>query len=210
MASVHSRQNCKEKRMTWTITFEKYLSDDEVKALRKTLEVSVIIGKTKGYQIPVRDSCIIELALGTGLRVSEVSALKLEDIDLKPGGNSLIVRHGKSDKLRVVKFSTKLEAIIQDYLEYRASDSPYLFESQRSEFMAVTALQKVFKKYAKKAGLPSRLSFHSLRHTYATNLYRVTKNLRLVQLQLGHSSYNTTTVYAQVMDKDIDEAVELL
>jgi integrase len=161
--------------MTWTITFEKYLSDDEVKALRKTLEVSVIIGKTKGYQIPVRDSCIIELALGTGLRVSEVSALKLEDIDLKPGGNSLIVRHGKSDKLRVVKFSSKLKAIIQDYLE-----------------------------------LPSRLSFHSLRHTYATNLYRVTKNLRLVQLQLGHSSYNTTTVYAQVMDKDIDEAVELL
>ncbi len=196
--------------MTWTMTFEKYLSDDEVKALRKTLEASVIIGKAKGYQIPVRDSCIIELALGTGLRVSEVSALKLEDIDLKPGGNSLIVRHGKSDKLRVVKFSTKLETIIQDYLEYRASDSPYLFQSQRSEFMAVTALQKVFKKYAKKAGLPSRLSFHNLRHSYATNLYRVTKNLRFVQLQLGHSNIQTTSVYSVVLNSGLEKAVEAM
>ena len=86
----------------WNVTFDKFMSEDEVKALRKTLEAAVIIAKSKAHQGPVRDQCIIELALGSGLRVSELAALKIEDIDLKRGGNTLIVRHGKGDKLRQV------------------------------------------------------------------------------------------------------------
>ena len=121
----------------WIMSFEKLMSEDEVKALRKTLEAAVIIAKSKARQGPVRDQCIIELALGTGLRVSEVGALKLEDIDLKRGGNSLIVRHGKGDKQRIIKFSSTLKRLILDYLEYRVSDSVYLFPSERQEYMSV-------------------------------------------------------------------------
>ncbi len=194
----------------WILTFDKFMSDDEVKALRKTLEAAVIIAKSKAHQGPVRDNCIIELALGTGLRVSEISALKVEDIDLKRGGNSLVVRHGKGDKLRVVKFSSGLKIIIQDYLDYRDSDSPYLFPSVRQEFMTSTAVQKMFKKWAKKAGLPTRYSIHSCRHFYSVRLLAVSKNLRLVQQQLGHSNPQTTTVYAFVLDEEITEAVEKL
>jgi len=194
----------------WIMSFEKLMSEDEVKALRKTLEAAVIIAKSKAHQGPVRDQCIIELALGTGLRVSELSALKLEDIDLKRGGNSLIVRHGKGDKLRVVKFSSSLKTLIHEYLEYRISDSEYLFPSQRQDHMFPTAIQKVFKKWAKRAGLPSRFSIHSCRHFYATALLKVSKNLRLTQVQLGHSNPQTTTVYAQALAEEIIEAVEKL
>ena len=194
----------------WIMSFEKLMSEDEVKALRKTLEAAVIIAKSKAHQGPVRDQCIIELALGTGLRVSEIGALKIEDIDLKRGGNSLIVRHGKGDKLRQVKFSSSLKTTIQEYLDYRASDSEYLFPSQRQDHMFPTAIQKVFKKWAGRAGLPSRFSIHSCRHFYATALLKVSKNLRLTQVQLGHSNPQTTTVYAQALEEEITEAVEKL
>ena len=194
----------------WTLTFQKFMSEDEVKALRKTLEAAVIIAKSKAHQGAVRDQCIIELALGTGLRVSEIAALKLEDIDLKRGGNSLIVRHGKGDKLRQVKFSSSLKTLIQDYLDYRTSDSDYLFSSERQDYMSSNGIQKVFKKWTKKAGLPTRYSIHSCRHSYAVRLLAVSKSLRLVQQQLGHSNPQTTTVYATVLDEEINEAVEKL
>ena len=194
----------------WLMSFSKLMSEDETTALRKTLEAAVIIAKSKAHQGPVRDQCIIELALGTGLRVSEIGQLKLEDIDLKRGGNSLIVRHGKGDKQRIVKFSSKLKTVILEYLEYRDKDSEYLFPSERQEYMSSNALQKVFKKWAMKAGLPARYSIHSCRHYYATALLKVSRNLRLTQVQLGHSNPQTTTVYAQVLDEELDEAVEKL
>jgi len=194
----------------WIMSFEKLMTEDEVKALRAVVEAGAIVAKSKARQGPVRDHCIIELALGTGLRVSEISQLKLEDIDLKRGGNSLIVRHGKGDKSRVVKFSSKLKSLILEYIKYRDKDSEYLFPSERQDYMSSNGIQKVFKKWAKKAGLPARYSIHSCRHYYATALLKVSKNLRLVQMQCGHQNPQTTTVYAQVLDEEIDEAVEKL
>ena len=194
----------------WLMSFSKLMSEDETTALRKTLEAAVIIAKSKAHQGPVRDQCIIELALGTGLRVSEIGQLKLEDIDLKRGGNSLIVLHGKGDKQRIVKFSSKLKTVILEYLEYRDKDTEFLFPSERQDYMSSNGLQKVFKKWARRAGLPSRYSIHSCRHCYATALLKVSRNLRLTQMQLGHSNPQTTTVYAQVLDEEITEAVEKL
>ncbi len=194
----------------WIMSFEKLMTEDEVKALRATLGAGAIVAKTKARQGPVRDQCIIELALGTGLRVSEVGALKLEDIDLKRGGNSLIVRKGKGGKTRIVRFSSKLKNLILAYIDYRDKDTEFLFPSERQEYMSSNGLQKVFKKWAKKAGLPKRYSIHSCRHYYATQLLKVSKNLRLVQVQCGHASPQTTTIYSQVLDEEIDEAVEKL
>jgi len=194
----------------WIMSFEKLMSDSEVKALRATLEAAAIVARSKARQGPMRDQCIIELSLGSGLRVSEVSQLKLQDIDLKRGGNSLIVRHGKGDKQRIVKFSSKIKSLIIEYIEYRNKDSEYLFPSERQDYMSSNGIQKVFKKWAKKAGLPARYSIHSCRHYYATALLKVSRNLRLTQVQLGHSNPQTTTVYAQVLDEEINEAVEKL
>ena len=195
----------------WTVTFEKFLDDDEVKALRKSLEGAMILGKAKGWQIPVRDYTIIELILGTGLRVSEVSALKVDDLNLKRGQNSLIVRKGKGGRTRTVRFSAKLAKIVTEWLQYRSKNSEYLFPSQIQDQMTSRALQRVFKVRAKRAGLAGNYSIHCLRHTYATRLYRSSGyNLRLVQVQLGHISINTTSVYSAVISPDLDKAVEAL
>ncbi len=193
----------------WIITPEKYLKDEEVKVLRKTASDMAIIAKSKGNQNAVRNQLIIELALGTGLRVSEMTNLRVGDLHLGKGQNSLIVRNGKGGKDRIVAFNSKLKILIQDYLDYRLSDSLYLFHSERGEKMTRFGISTVFKTIANSAGIDSHHSIHSCRHTYATNLYKASGyNLRMVQKQLGHSNITTTSVYSDVINKDLDQALE--
>jgi site-specific recombinase XerD len=194
----------------WIITPDKYLNEEEEKAIRKTALNLAIIARSRGNQINVRNYLIIEVALGTGLRVSELANLKMGDLHLKKGQNTLIVRNGKGGKDRVIGFNSKLKSLILEYLEYRFNDSPYLFHSERGEKMTRFGIGRVFKTIAEKTGIVAQHhSIHSLRHTYATNLYRASGyNLRLVQKQLGHSSITTTSVYSDVINKDLDEALE--
>ncbi len=195
----------------WIITLEKYLNKEEVKALRKVASDQAAIARSKGNQTAVRNQLIIELAMGTGLRVSEMVNLKITDVHLGKGQNSLIVRKGKGGKDRVVAFSSALKNLILDYLDYRVSQSPYLFHSERGERMTRFGISRVFKNLAKMAGIAEHHSIHSLRHTYATNLYKASDyNLRLVQKQLGHSSITTTSVYSDVISKDLEDALEKL
>ncbi|MFC1620541.1 tyrosine-type recombinase/integrase [Candidatus Neomarinimicrobiota bacterium] len=195
----------------WIISPDKYLTPEETRQLRRICEEAALAARARGVQAPVRDRLIIELAIGTGLRVSELANLRLEELYLKKGQNSLIVRNGKGGKDRVVQFNAMLKDLIVEYLNYRHSDSPYLFPSKHGEKITASGIQQVFKKWANKAGLPDRYSIHSLRHTYAVRLYKASGyNLRLVQKQLGHSSVSTTQVYADVLDADVDQALENL
>ena len=121
------------------------------------------------------------------------------------------VRNGKGGKDRVVQLSSKLKKVVLEYLDYRRSGSLYLFYSKRGEQMTRFGIGQVFKQWAQRAGLPAHYSIHSLRHTYATNLYKASGyNLRLIQQQLGHSSVSTTSVYSAVVSKDLDDALERL
>ncbi len=195
----------------WIVTPDKFLTDDESKRLRKACEEAAIIAKSKGNQMAVRNRLIIELALGTGLRVSELANLKVEDIHIRKGQNSLTVNNGKGGKDRVVGFNNKLKLLTQEYLDYRISRSPYLFPSERGDKMTRFGIGGVFKTMAAKAGLNPKHSIHTLRHTYATNLYKASGyNLRMVQKQLGHSSITTTTVYSDVLNQDLTDALENL
>jgi site-specific recombinase XerD len=195
----------------WIVTPDKFLTDEESKKLRRMCEEAAIIAKSKGNQMAVRNRLIIEMALGTGLRVSELANLKVDDIHIRKGQYSLTVNNGKGGKHRVVGFNNKLKTLIQEYLDYRKSMSSYLFASERGEKMTRFGVGRVFKTMAAKAGLDSKHSIHTLRHTYATNLYKASGyNLRMVQKQLGHSSITTTTVYSDVLNKDLEDALESL
>jgi len=197
--------------MNWIITPDKYLTPEETKQLRKTCHEATTIAKSKGIQAPVRDALIIELALGSGLRVSEMVNLKVEDLYLKRGQGAIHVKNGKGGKERVVDIGANLKKQILEFLKYRTMNSPYLFPSERGEKMTRSGIQQVFKKWANNAGISSHYSIHSLRHTYATNLYKASGyNLRLVQKQLGHSSPSITQVYADVMNSDVEEALKNL
>jgi site-specific recombinase XerD len=194
----------------WIITTEKYLDQAEIAQLRKVIEKAKLYAQSHGRQRGVRDHAIIELALGTGLRVSEISDLKVEDLHLKREA-SLIVRSGKGGKMREVRFSSRLKDIIKDYLNYRDSTSEYAFYTGHSDKMSVSALQQVFKKYAREAGLSEKYSIHACRHSYAVLLFAASGyNLKLVQHQLGHASITTSSVYLSVQNEELNEAVEKL
>ncbi|MFC1555288.1 tyrosine-type recombinase/integrase [candidate division KSB1 bacterium] len=193
--------------MQWTLTPDKYLNEEEVKRLTKVCSDASDLAERRGYWIAVRDWMIIDLTLNTGLRVQEVSDLKVSNLFLNYNESSLVVESGKGGKRRVVRFGPKTKTHLKKYLESQEPSSQFLFCSSRGEKLTRSALQKIFKKWAKRAELPSHHSFHSMRHYHACHLYKISKNnLRLVQQQLGHASVNTTTVYAQVMDEDAEEA----
>ena len=194
----------------WIITTEKFLDKEEIAKLKEVIEKAMLYAKSRGRQRAVRDHAIIELALGTGLRVSEISNLKIEDLNLRREA-SLIVRCGKGGKMREVRFSSRLKDIIKDYLDYRDSNSEYVFYTGHSDKMSVSALQDVFKKYAREAGLSEKYSIHACRHSHALAIYKASgHNLRVLQAQLGHASISTSAVYLSAVDDDIKEAVEKL
>ena len=195
--------------MQWIITPNKYLKDDEIKRLFKVCSDAAELAELKDNFLAVRDYALIALAFGSGLRVGEIADLKIEDLHLDYGQSSLVVQKGKGNKKGNVRLSAKLKAHLNRYLKYRKSDSPYLFTSARGEKLTVSGIQKIFKKWYEKAGLPGHYSVHSARHSMAVRLLKSSgNNLRLVQKQLRHSSIVTTTVYADVIDSDIDKALE--
>ncbi|MCP3686041.1 MAG: phage integrase family protein [bacterium] len=196
---------------TWLITPEKYLKEEEVQRIVKTCSDAAYLAEVKGNWLPIRDWMIIDLALNTGLRVQEVADLKVEDLHLEYNQSALTVQNGKGGKKRVVRYGSKLKAHLKKYLKQKLKSGPYLFSSSRGEKLTRTALLLIVKNCYKRSSLPSHYHFHSLRHTYATRLYKSSNNnLRLVQKQLGHSSVATTQVYSDVLDEDVEQALRKL
>ncbi|MFB6290925.1 MAG: tyrosine-type recombinase/integrase [Candidatus Bipolaricaulia bacterium] len=202
--------------MSLELTQEDFLTERQVKRLKKTLRRAAREGKQNGKYIPVRDWCILHIALDAGLRVSEICELKIGDLLIDQGGSSIIVRSGKGNKKRGVSIGVELKSHLKQYIKWKkehdqpSSDDDLLFQSPsgKSDKLSRQAVYHVFKRWAKRADLPERFSIHSCRHTYASMLYRSSDyNLRLVQSQLGHSSIQTTQVYADVLNKDAEKAV---
>ena len=156
---------------------------------------------------------MVELGLFTGLRVSEMTDLKIADMIIHDEHASLEVRHGKGGKPRSVCIGTEFKNAYIKYLKYREqfnlSNNPddFLFSSGWNGKLTTRCLQKSFKKCVIEAGLSPEYHPHNLRHTYATNLLDYT-NLRDVQEQLGHASVKTTQVYTKVRKQRIHVALE--
>ena len=194
--------------MNWILTPDKFLTEEEVQKLRKICIDASDLAKSKKQYKPIRDWMIIDLALQAGLRVGEISNLELTDLFIEKGHSHIHIRQGKGNKSRLVTIGETLRNHLRRYLKVRKSESQNIFISERSDKMTTSAIQKAVKKAMGLAGLAKHYSVHSLRHTYATLLYKSScNNLRLVQQQLGHSSVQTTTVYANVMNEDVAKAV---
>lgn len=201
----------------WILDEGKFLSMNELKRLKVVVEKRMEEAKRKKTKTAFRDWIVINLALYTGLRVKEISELKHEDLILGNGNSSLIVRNGKNNKPRIVKFGYELKECLVKFLEWKkeigepsdAEDS-LIISSNTKKSMTTRGIQKMFERNAKRAKIIGH-SIHHLRHTYASHLYKSSKyNLRLVQKQLGHSSIKITEVYADVLRPDLDRAVSHL
>ncbi len=189
----------------------KYLNADEVKQLRTVTEAKAIVDLRKGRITgPVR-WMLVDLALSTGLRVSEMAAIQLKDIDLKRGFVTVQRKKRKKKTIDSLAISPGLIKHLKEYIENRttggkASTGQLLIGERGS--LTKYGLQQIWKSAVRRAGLPKELSIHSARHTMAVHLLKKTGNLRQVQKQLGHASPATTAnMYADISFEDMQNGV---
>ena len=154
----------------------------------------------------LRDLAILTLFLGTGIRVSELVGIDIDDLDFEVGG-FMVTRKGGGQA--ILYFPDEVAAVLKDYLRVRKTMTPLpghenaLFLSLQNRRISVRAVQLMVKKYATQAApLKKHLSPHKLRSTFGTNLYRETGDIYLVADVLGHSDVNTTRRhYAAMADE---------
>ncbi len=161
-----------------------------------------------------RDIAILETLYSTGLRVSELASLNRNQVDLKR--REFMVR-GKGSKPRLVFLSEKASGIIKSYLKTRNDNfQPLFINSQKTTDIAndeakrltTVSIENIVRKYALKAGIIKKVTPHTLRHSYATELLLNGADIRSVQELLGHSSITTTQIYTHVTDKKLREIHE--
>ena len=149
-----------------------------------------------------RDRAMLETLYATGCRVSEVSGLRLADLRLDLGFCQCT---GKGDKQRLVPLGRKARAALEEYLTGRRGELaksnptvPWVFLNRLGGRLSRVMIWHLVKKYARRAGLPRKVSPHTLRHSFATHLLSGGADLRFVQEMLGHSNLATTQLYTHV------------
>lgn len=153
----------------------------------------------------LRDKAILETLFSTGLRVSELCSLN-RNINLN---QEEIKVYGKGGKVRVVFLSERAKTALQKYLEKRNDSEKALFVnlSKNKKFSRLTprAVELIIKKYAKKVGILHKVTPHTLRHQFATDLLKAGADLRAIQILLGHKNIQTTQIYTHITDKMLKE-----
>ena len=150
-----------------------------------------------------RDRAILELLYATGCRANELSSMKMEDLHLDEG---YCLCHGKGNKERLAPIGEMAVAAIRDYLSHdrprlignQATPAPWVVLSKSGRQLRRESLWELVKKYAQRAHLPTTISPHTMRHSFATHLLAGGADLRLVQEMLGHASIATTQLYTHV------------
>lgn len=166
--------------------------------------------KSGGGLLSLRDKAILELLFSAGLRVSELTSLKMEQVNLKR--DEFTVR-GKGDKPRVCFLSDSAKAALKAYFDKRRDASPYLFVShdrakgKRHNAGPLTprSVQRIVERYATEVGITKKITPHTLRHTFATDLLMGGADIRSVQSMLGHESITTTQVYTHITNKQMKD-----
>lgn len=168
----------------------------------------------------LRDKAILELLFSTGLRVSELAALRKDTVNVKKEEFTVL---GKGKKARVVFLSEQAKYWLKKYLDMRQDLNPFLFVShdKRSKHygakrggqkagkhleeqpLTTRSIQRIVQKYARAAGITKPVTPHTLRHSYATDLLQNGADIRSVQTMLGHSSITTTQIYTHITDKEL-------
>ncbi len=181
-----------------------FLSRDELEALFAQPDTNTKIG--------LRDRTILELLFSGGLRVSELVALNKDHVSTKR--REFTVR-GKGQKDRPIFMSEAAAQWIDDYLKIRTDSSPALFiryggakeQDTSGNFLRLTprSIQRIIAHYAKLAGITKKVSPHTLRHSFATDLLMNGADIRSVQTMLGHSDISTTQIYTHVTDTHLKE-----
>lgn len=158
-----------------------------------------------------RNKMIVQLFLVTGLRLSELINLKWNDINLMSG--QLKVVDGKGGKDRILWIGEDSLRLLCEWKERQSTQfdkSIYVFTNRSNEPLKDRDIRDMVVTYANKAGITKTISPHTLRHSYATDLLRQSKNIRLVQKALGHTDLSTTMIYTHIVDDEYEDALKSL
>jgi len=166
----------------------KFLTEKE---MRRVLDIR----DRKKDKAFLRDKAILEFLYSTGARVSEMTSLKRDDVDLIA---AVVKVRGKGKKERLLPMGEPAIAAIKKYLDTRLDKNPSLFVNLRGGTLTDRAVRNIVDKYIKRAALIIKVSPHIFRHSFATHILNRGADLRSVQELLGHSSISTTQVYTHL------------
>ncbi len=153
-----------------------------------------------------RDHAIIMLLAYSGMRVSELCSLDVEDVDFI---ESIVrIRSGKGDKDRIVVVDGKALESLKEYLHNEKRSNGPLFISQKGTRITSVQVERLIKKYSQLAGIKKRVTPHVIRHTFATILLKNGADIRFIQQLLGHSSISTTEIYTHVDENTLRNIYE--
>jgi integrase/recombinase XerC len=183
----------------------RFLEYEEVKKLLETPPLDHWLG--------VRDRAMMETLYSTGMRVSELVSLNMEDIDFL--GEVVHIR-GKGKKERIAPISSSTLQMIQRYIEFRNKraqsnsnfESKVLFVNKHGRRLSTRSVRRKMDKYLKMAGLDPAISPHTLRHSFATHMLNNGADLRSVQELLGHQSLSTTQIYTHLTTRKLKEVYQ--
>ncbi len=154
----------------------------------------------------LRNRCLMQVMLDAGLRAAEALKLKVKDLDWMSG--KLKVRQGKGKKDRILWLNPQALEVLRKWREKRPRQTELLFTTLEGKLLSDRYLRVMVKRYGMKAGISKDVHPHTLRHTFATDLYRETKNIRLVQKALGHADLSTTMIYTHIVDDELEDALK--
>ncbi len=184
----------KEKKLPNFINYAEYMN------LISTIE------KEDNAYLRLRNLLLLEILFDTGLRVSEAVNIKIKDIDFK---NHSIKVLGKGSKERIVYFGDYASNYLEEYLSLRegikSSDDEYLFWNKNYQKLTRRGAEYLINNIAKKALLKQKITPHTLRHTFATEMLNNGCDIRSVQELLGHKSLSTTGIYTHVTNEVVRE-----
>lgn len=187
-------------------TLPKMVYDEEIENMFNAIDRNSILGK--------RDYALLEVLYGTGLRVSEFTSLRIQDIDFY---NQTFIVSGKGNKERYVPFHDGVKEALIDYLNFSRDElakknknevSDILFLNFKGGPLTPRGVREILKELNHKAQNNSNVSPHMLRHSFATTLLDNGADLRSVQELLGHANLSTTQIYTHVSREKLKEAYE--
>lgn len=226
LTNDNARQTTKSRKVSTLRSFFGYLNKRDILKVDPTETISLRRGEKKlpeffyanelkkvfnslqgNEPLTLRNKAMFELFYATGMRVSEIANLKLNQInfDMK-----IILVHGKGNKDRYVAFTDQAKTTLKDYLDRgrgqlleKSEDKSYVFLNNRGKNLTSRGIEYIMQKVFTAAGVGGKVHPHMLRHSFATELINNGADLRSVQELLGHESLSTTQIYTHVSMKHL-------
>jgi integrase/recombinase XerD len=179
------------------------LSLSDVDTILSAIDTSTALGQ--------RNKCMIEVLYGCGLRVSELTELKISDINFK---ENFLQVEGKGEKIRLVPLADFTITLLRDYIKnvrqnqkINPKHEDVVFLNSRGTAMSRVIVFIIIKELAEKAGIKKNISPHTFRHSFATHLLQNGADLRFIQEMLGHSSITTTQIYTHLETEELRKTI---